>query len=313
MIFGKTWLYLTPTRVHNIPNYDVLKVGTFLPDPVNGLPDTKTGNFTDVLVADHIPIPPNIKTFKIKDETYNYGSNNTVIVCGNIVKDINLFSWNAAIDSNDRPLIKSNSPDSTDPRNWIQDQCKIKYTLRIEEYPGYIFNNNPDTNSWVRISSPELDNIFKFLIPGQASVKDIYVNYSIICEDEVYNYNNPEYSNKLTSAKKSLILHKMCGDEVKDKNEIPSHNFLNQNHPNPFNPNTIITYGLLNESNVNLTIFNIFGQTVRTLLNEKQSAGYKNITWDGRNDKGIPVSSGTYIYTIKSGDFVKVKKMHLIK
>ena len=62
-----------------------------------------------------------------------------------------------------------------------------------------------------------------------------------------------------------------------------------------------------------LKIYNILGQEVRTLVNTRQEAGYKSIVWDGLNNYGARVASGVYIYRIEAGDFVKAKKMILMK
>lgn len=88
---------------------------------------------------------------------------------------------------------------------------------------------------------------------------------------------------------------------------------LGQNYPNPFNPVTHIDYQLSNSTNVELVVFNSLGQKIKTLVNKKVSAGQHTISWDGTNDAGQMVASGTYFYKIKAGDFVKVNKMVLLK
>jgi hypothetical protein len=310
IIYGKTYLYLTPLKIHNKPNEDELKVGAFLTDSVTGLPNPLTGDFFNVLVTDHIPSPPNINTLEIINEQTNTKITNSVIrPCR--TKDKYLFIWGIASDSNDKPLKKSFALDSNDTRYWIQDQCKIKYKFKVTEYPDYKFKNESDTNNFLSISAGELMDIYNFIRIG--ATRAVFVNYYVVCEDEIYKYDISEYSDKLITTKKKIEIVNECGEGVDDQNQIPFDFYLAQNYPNPFNPNTTIVYGIPKAGNVNLSIYNIFGQKLRTLINAKQSAGYKNISWDGRNEKGIPVSSGTYIYMITSGDFVQLKKMHLIK
>ena len=94
---------------------------------------------------------------------------------------------------------------------------------------------------------------------------------------------------------------------------IPEHYSLFQNYPNPFNPETTIKYEIPNKSDITLKIYNLLGQEVKTLINESKKAGYHQIIWDGRNNNGVKVGSGIYIYRIQAGDFVKTKKMVLIK
>lgn len=94
---------------------------------------------------------------------------------------------------------------------------------------------------------------------------------------------------------------------------LPSEFALGQNYPNPFNHNTIIKYSVPVPSQVKIRIYNVLGQKVRNLVNEPQQAGYKTIHWDGKNDRGVEVSSGVYFYQMQAGDFVKNMKMILLK
>ena len=91
-------------------------------------------------------------------------------------------------------------------------------------------------------------------------------------------------------------------------------NSLSQNYPNPFNPTTTIEYQLREQSPVQLKIYNVAGQLVRTLVNDVKAAGQVHIaSWDGRNDSGQTVSSGVYFYKLTSSNFVQTKTMVLLK
>ncbi len=94
---------------------------------------------------------------------------------------------------------------------------------------------------------------------------------------------------------------------------IPDKYELRQNFPNPFNPETSIIYGLPKESNVRIDVYNLLGQAVVTLVNEKQKPGYHSIQWNGCDDFGTIMKSGVYIYCITSGGFTETKKMILLK
>ena len=98
-----------------------------------------------------------------------------------------------------------------------------------------------------------------------------------------------------------------------DLSMLPGEFDLRQNYPNPFNPTTVIEYALPKPSEVEIKIYNILGQKVRNLVDEPQEPGYKTICWDGKDDCGNEVSSGVYFYRIEAGDFVKCKKMTLLK
>jgi hypothetical protein len=88
---------------------------------------------------------------------------------------------------------------------------------------------------------------------------------------------------------------------------------LAQNYPNPFNPKTMIRFALPKDSWVKLEVYNILGQKVKTLVDEKLAAGVKEIEWDGKDNKGAEVASGIYFYKIKADSFSDVKKMVMLK
>ncbi|MFQ5822562.1 MAG: PQQ-dependent sugar dehydrogenase [bacterium] len=94
---------------------------------------------------------------------------------------------------------------------------------------------------------------------------------------------------------------------------IPDTFSLEQNYPNPFNPETLISYQLAVVSDVELTIYNFLGQKIRTLVYERQRTGTYKVYWDGRNDAGVQVSSGVYLYRLRVGRFVQTRKMILRK
>jgi hypothetical protein len=94
---------------------------------------------------------------------------------------------------------------------------------------------------------------------------------------------------------------------------VPGQFGLSQNYPNPFNPSTVIQYQLAQDSHVGLTIYDILGQKIKTLVSGMQQAGYYNITWDGTNNSGNKVASGIYIYRLQAGNFTKTLKMNLLK
>jgi hypothetical protein len=88
---------------------------------------------------------------------------------------------------------------------------------------------------------------------------------------------------------------------------------LHQNYPNPFNPTTKISYDLPEASVVSLSIYNIMGREIRTMINSEQTAGFKNIQWNATDNLGKSVPAGMYIYTIQAGEFRQTRKMVLLK
>jgi len=94
---------------------------------------------------------------------------------------------------------------------------------------------------------------------------------------------------------------------------VPEEFALHQNYPNPFNPITTINYDLPQQTHVNIMIYDILGREVVKLISEEIPAGYQSITWNARNSFGLQVSAGIYFYQIQTSDFVKTKKMVLLK
>jgi hypothetical protein len=88
---------------------------------------------------------------------------------------------------------------------------------------------------------------------------------------------------------------------------------LSQNYPNPFNPSTRITYNLPKASTVTLSIYNLLGQHIRTLVNSDQAAGHYEVEWNGSGNSGESIPSGVYVYKIKAGKFEQAKKLVLMK
>ncbi len=108
----------------------------------------------------------------------------------------------------------------------------------------------------------------------------------------------------------------VCIDGVPTSVDLGSHTppgrfQLQQNYPNPFNPGTRIDFQLSEAGKVKLTIFNLLGEEVRTLLNQAMPAGTHSLAWDGIDNTGSPAASGVYIYEIKSDTFSESRRMVL--
>jgi len=104
-----------------------------------------------------------------------------------------------------------------------------------------------------------------------------------------------------------IIYHKIIEIDVKKLNK-PETYILGDAYPNPFNPKTIISWQIPTASHVELTIFNILGEKVSTLVSEKQPEGYFEYEWNAGR-----FSSGIYYYVLKAGNFFDSKKMILLK
>ena len=100
---------------------------------------------------------------------------------------------------------------------------------------------------------------------------------------------------------------------IGNSQEIPTSFQLNQNHPNPFNPSTQISFQVPVTSNVTVTIYNTLGQRIRTLVQAEYQPGYHQVRWDGLSETGIPVAGGIYIYRFNTGDYRETRKMIFLK
>lgn len=98
-----------------------------------------------------------------------------------------------------------------------------------------------------------------------------------------------------------------------EENQLPQAPVLFDNYPNPFNPSTTISYQLTGDSYVSLSIYNIRGQLVKTLVNDTGTPGNYSVVWSGKDDNDQSVNSGIYFSRLVVGDQTSVKKMLLLK
>ena len=94
---------------------------------------------------------------------------------------------------------------------------------------------------------------------------------------------------------------------------LPQAFSLRQNFPNPFNPATTIQYSLASPGPVNLKVYDLAGQVVRQLVDQRQGRGAHQVVWDGRDEAGTPAANGVYIYELRAGTYRAWRKMLLIK
>lgn len=97
-------------------------------------------------------------------------------------------------------------------------------------------------------------------------------------------------------------------EHISDLKGNPDRFILNQNYPNPFNPSTILSYTLKTDSEVKLTVYNLVGQSVEVLVDEFQTSGYYEYSFDATN-----LPAGIYLYKLQVGEYSSVKRMTLVK
>jgi len=182
--------------------------------------------------------------------------------------------------------------------------------------PGGLFAHNANLD-FVEILIPRTS-------PGFENVTDFHISLfnfgaaKYVCEtvpsDPAVNFNGENTATTVQLS--SFAYYQMNPVAVEETGSLilPGEFLLYQNYPNPFNPTTQIRYNLPDETRVSLVIYDILGREIRTLLNEKQSAGYKHVMWDGRDTAGKMVSAGCYLYQLNTDKgFSKVLKMLFLK
>jgi flagellar hook assembly protein FlgD len=100
---------------------------------------------------------------------------------------------------------------------------------------------------------------------------------------------------------------------VEEELSVPESFLLMENYPNPFNSETMLRFSLSTRADVDLSIFNLAGQKIMTLIKDMREAGTYTMHWIGRDDSGREMSSGIYICRLRTGQQVAIQKLVLIK
>ena len=145
------------------------------------------------------------------------------------------------------------------------------------------------------------------LINSNTANSQVDIEFNIVELTDMYG--NP-YLNYESIPGVFYITENMSNSET---NVFPGKFQLGQNYPNPFNPVTTLHYDLSENSDVKITIYDMLGREVKTLINKTQDAGSRTVIWNATNDYGEPVSAGIYLYQIKAGEHLQTKKMVLLK
>jgi hypothetical protein len=158
------------------------------------------------------------------------------------------------------------------------------------------------TSTSVQITYKEfLENVFELfpILPGAT------VRFSVLATDG-------KDTLKVTGDNRVLFVNRYDYLSIAAEG-VPLEFALHENYPNPFNPTTTLRFDLPEVSDITLTIYNMLGQKVRTFDYQNTSAGYHSVTWDATNDYGDPVGAGVYLYQLRADQFVKTRKMILLK
>jgi hypothetical protein len=213
----------------------------------------------------------------------------------------------------------------------VLSRCNFK----VETFPDtqtVIQGNNTTFDVWivanVQTDAPCTLSVFN-LPPGATGgfddsvINNLYVDTSTLTiatadttpEGEYTIFIAARLEQCMDTAKVTLVVQRQTGvdEEEGDQPNAPDKFALFQNQPNPFNPETNISYYLSEGCEVKLVIYNVLGRRVKTLFEGYQNAGTKTLTWDGKDDQGRQSSSGIYFYRLQAGEFSQTRKMNLIR
>ena len=220
-----------------------------------------------------------------------------------------LYFANGVVISPDQSFVLINE-------TWKNRVCRFWLSGPQQGQSDFFINNLPGEPDNITFNGKE---IFWLAIYNSSILGlDLLGNIKYILEYPVNSYpnltsviqhNNKLYLGSLTGNAIGCI---QLPDSVTNINYFYQNNpidfSLMQNYPNPFNPTTIISYQLPQQSHVELTIYNMTGQKITTVVSERQSAGSYQYEWDAEH-----VTSGVYLYRIAAGKFVETKKLVLLK
>jgi hypothetical protein len=176
---------------------------------------------------------------------------------------------------------------------------KLSTDFRPPDEEGYIFDiemiSNLSTTKHIHLRSHNLPEEF---------------DWTVVSKQTMVNYGN----NSIKTSSEEIQYRLIVGTSYfvenieSDYKSVPKVYNLAQNFPNPFNPNTVINYQLPVSSDVELSVYNLLGQKVATLVSGRMEAGFHQIEWDATG-----FATGVYFYQMKAADFTDVRKMILIQ
>jgi len=231
---------------------------------------------------------------------------------------------------------------ATDPCG-LKDTCEFTVSVSCQPTPDFLLSVDPNTQYVVAghavgyavelisllgfanpcslfvsgLPDPPDSGVFDqaVLIPPNSTTLNIYTTTETDTGWYTLSITAKEVSGPIHHTVQVHLKVQIASDagDWADNTNTPKSFALFQNQPNPFNPETKISYHLPRACQVRLTIYNVLGQKVKTLFDGHQAAGLQTLFWDGRGDNGVQLSSGIYFYRLQADSFQETKKMTLMK
>jgi len=229
--------------------------------------------------------------------------NKDTVVAWNNIAPVN-FDWvSSALDTIN--ITKTNLTDTYELK-WSEskdvDIDTIDYLISVSvgQFPAEMINETADTSMTITYQDiidnwyPNLEMLSRGTLKFSVSATDGIDTVKVSSDDRVLFVNRYEYLST-------------------EGEGVPVEFVLHENYPNPFNPTTTLRFDLPEVSSISLTIYNMLGQKVRTFNYQNTSAGYHSVKWNATNDYGEQVGAGVYLYQLRAKQFVKTRKMVLLK
>ncbi|KAA3606902.1 MAG: T9SS C-terminal target domain-containing protein [Calditrichaeota bacterium] len=196
----------------------------------------------------------------------------------------------------------------------IENSIQLSWTTASEtENEGFNVYRKISDSNFIQIASYKRNSELVGALNSTFSNNYTFVDDSELRSGETYTYyisdvetNGLETKHEDNSQSVKFILD---GEVTQTKLDYE----LAQNFPNPFNPSTTINFQIKKDQRVKLQVYNLNGQLVKELVNEKMNKGSHSVNWNGTDQNGNQVSSGTYFYKISAGTFTQTNKMILLK
>ena len=222
------------------------------------------------------------------------------------------------IDAGTTDLDGDGVDDITDYTGSAPDIGAFEFYLQAPNNIEYNTQGTTVTISWQAVTNAQyykieraIDSLFIEDIEVNYAQNNFYLDESV--EPNIEYYYRVAANAGIWSNYSDIIFVLLEYAHTENDNSIPKFYRIRNNIPNPFNPITSLRYDLPEDGLVNITIYDMMGRIVKTLVNSSQTAGYKSIGWNATNNRSEPVSAGLYLYTIQAGEFRQTKKMVLLK
>lgn len=192
------------------------------------------------------------------------------------------------------------------PLERVKRDVTTRTLMQKEEYAAAISRlelviRNPETST--ELYEAQYDQAYCYVRLAEEGTRALPENCS---------YKPKDFTEFLNIANE-LQVRINSSEDFDDKVEYSEAGLVSTNYPNPFNPTTTINFCLSSDSNVSIEVYNVKGQKVKNLINQKMVAGNNSVVWNGDDNKGSKVSSGIYFYKVKTDQSTVMKKIMLLK